>query len=107
MASLRSFDDIKVKVVSKTLGVIFRSEAKSIRFSSDIGQMEILPGHIPVLSNIADGSVVDIQFTAGKISVKSYSAGFVILNEDECIITLSKHEVLEGKEFLISMSKAL
>lgn len=83
---------INLKVISRTNGEAFRSQCKSILFTSQSGQMQVLANHIPVLANIeANTQITVIDSENQTTTLNIASKGFFTFNHNQCLITLDEY----------------
>ena len=87
---------INLKIVSKKNGIVFRGKCQSVLFNTQLGQMQILAGHVPVLANIDQNTKILVENENGTLlSFLALSMGFLVLNTNECLITLPECEAID------------
>ena len=94
---------IKLKVVSKIAGVVYRDVVKSVKFTSQNGELQVLPGHISMLSMVEEGKIVCELENDAVVNVDC-SAGFFVINQNECLITVD-YAKLAGNNQLKKQAK--
>ena len=100
---------INLKIISSKTGEVFREKCRSILFTSQGGEVEVLEGHIPLIANIAENTSVIITCeNEEKMAFFTPSNGFFTLNHNDCLITLVSCEKreLEQKSNYTKVKKA-
>lgn len=66
-------------------GVVFQSEAKSVRLPGVAGEFGVLPGHVPFITALQAG-VIELDTTESKHEKIAVSAGFVEVLPEKVIV---------------------
>jgi F-type H+-transporting ATPase subunit epsilon len=69
-------------------GIIFSDEVSEIILPTDVGQITVLPGHIPLISKLKEGTVVlktgskekHIHISSGVIEVRPESIVYILVD---------------------------
>ena len=83
-------EDIKLKIITMD-GVFFSDSVYEIILTTDIGQITVLPGHIPLISKIKEGEVVlrmgkdekKIKVSSGVLEVRPHSEVYLLVDRAE------------------------
>jgi F-type H+-transporting ATPase subunit epsilon len=73
-------------IIAKIDQKIFDGEFQSIRLPGAIGEIEIFPGHAPLLSSLKEGKLV--YTVKGQVNEIEISNGFVEVSKNEVIVVL-------------------
>ncbi|MFH1193463.1 MAG: ATP synthase F1 subunit epsilon [bacterium] len=86
-------------------GIIYENEVDSVTIPTQMGEITVLPNHIPLVSALAPGEI--ILKKSGKEEYLSVSTGFLEVNKNsitiladtaETVASLVEEEILKAKE---------
>jgi F-type H+-transporting ATPase subunit epsilon len=85
-----SKEDIKLKIITMD-GVFFSDSVSEIILPTDIGQITVLPMHIPLISKIKEGVVLlrtskgekKIKVSSGVLEVRPHSEVYLLVDRAE------------------------
>jgi len=74
-------------IIAKIDKTIFEGEFKSVVLPGGRGELEIMPGHAPLLSPLRKGQIIYIKKDGSKKEI-DIEKGFVEVNKNEVIVVL-------------------
>ncbi len=83
-------EEIKLKIITMD-GVFFSDSVSEIILPTDIGQIAVLPMHIPLISKIKEGEVVlkigkdekKVKVSSGILEVRPHSEVYLLVDRAE------------------------
>lgn len=83
-------DKIKLKIVTPEK-VVFTDEVKQLSVSTVLGQITVLPNHLPLISQLSPGEIV-VKHADKEESVMAVFGGFIEVLVNEVIILADRAE---------------
>jgi F-type H+-transporting ATPase subunit epsilon len=85
--------DLKLKIVTPEK-ILFEEKVSQVSISTVMGEITILPNHIPLVSQLASGEII-VKTDKGEEDLMAISGGFVEILPDQVVILADTAERAE------------